>query len=258
MKLRRMTAASLFLIPMAIVSALPAAGWAAEVRVLSLTSLRSSLEGLVPEFEQKTGHKVNVTYGDSSSLPPRFAAGEPFDVALASLPLLERQIKEKRVVPTSRTDVARVAIGVAVRKGSPKPDVSTPDALKRTLLNASSVSHAAEGPSGVYFVALLKRLDIADAMQSKLRPVPGGPKVVGPVARGEVELAVITIPFIVAEAGADLAGALPDELQEYVVYAAGVGANAHELDAANALIRHITSATAAPVIRAQGLDPVAR
>jgi len=231
---------------------------AAEIRVLSLASLRSSLEGLVPEFEQKTGHKVTIIYGDSSSLPKRFAAAEPFDVALASLPLLERQAGEKRIVPGTRADVARVAIGIAVRKGNQKPDVSTPEALRRALLNARSVSHAAEGPSGVYFLDLLKRLGIAEAMQAKLRPVPGGPQVVGPVARGEVELAVITIPFIVLDPGADLAGALPDELQEYVVYAAGLGAVASEPEAGRALIRYITSPAAAPVIKSQGLDPLNR
>ena len=152
--------------------------------------------------------------------------------------------------------MARVAIGIAVRKGNPKPDISTPDALKRALLGATSVSHAAEGPSGVYFLDLLTRLGIGEAMQGKLRPVPGGPQVVGPVARGEVELAVITIPFIVLEPGADLAGALPDELQEYVVYAAAVGAAASEPNGARALIRHIAAPAAAPVIKAQGLDPL--
>jgi molybdate transport system substrate-binding protein len=214
------------------------------------------LERLIPEFERNTGHKVTVIYGDSSSLPKRLSAGEPFDVALASQPLLERQAAEKRIVPDTRVDVARVAVGIAVRKGHPKPDISTPDALKRALLDARSVSHAAEGPSGVYFLDLLKRLGIAEAMQSKLRPVPGGPQVVGPVARGEVELAVITIPFIVVESGADLAGPLPDELQEYVVYAAVVGSSASEPEPARALIRHISAPAAASHIRAQGLDPL--
>lgn len=255
MKLRLLATAASIMIAAGAVS-ISSTTFAAEIRLLSLASLRSSLEGLVPEFEKKTGHKVTVTYGDSSSLPKRFATGEPFDVALASRPLLDRQTAEKRILPETSVDIARVAVGIAVRKGSPKPDVSTPDALKHALLDAKSVSHAAEGPSGVYFLELLKRLGIAEPMKSKLRPVAGGPQVVGPVARGEVELAVITIPFIVVEPGAELAGALPDELQEYVVYAAGVGAATGEPDVSRALIRHITSPAAAPVIRAQGLEPL--
>lgn len=229
---------------------------AAEIKVLALESQKASLEGLVPQFERTTGHKVLVSYGDSSTLPTRVAAGEVFDVALASALVIDRLIKDGKLNASTRTDVSRVAIGMGVRKGAPKPDISTIDTFKQALLNAKSVSFPSAGPSGVHLQNVLKRLDIASDMQPKLRPVPGGPAVMGPVARGEVELGIITIPFIVLESGADLVGPLPAELQQYVVYAAGIGVMANDAHVAGTLIRYVTSPEAASVFRSQGLDPI--
>lgn len=257
MNVRTLAASAGIAVGVIIFSAQAQTALAAEIRVLSLVSLKPSLDGLVPQFERSTGHKVSFTYGNSSELPKQFATGQPFDVALGSSPLLERLIKDGKVAAGTRTDMARVAIGVGVKKGAPKPDIRTTDAFRRALLNAKSVSHASEGPSGIYLRSLLKRLGIDAEMQPKLRPVPGGPLVMGPVAKGGVEIGIIPIPFIVLEPGADLVGPLPAELQEYVVYAAGISAAAKNPEAARALIGHITSSAAAPVIRSQGLDPVA-
>jgi molybdate transport system substrate-binding protein len=229
---------------------------AAEVKVLGVTALKTSLDVLGPQFERAAGHKLVITYGGSSDLIRRFDAGETFDLALVWPAMIDRLLKEGKVAAGTRTQIARVAIAVAVKKGAAKPDIGTTDAFKRTLLNAKSVSHSMEGASGVYFKSLLERLGIAADMQAKLRPQAGGPLVVGPVARGEVELAVITTPYIVLEPGAELVGPLPDELQQYVVYTAGVGAAAKDPDAPRALIRHLTSEPAAEVIKSNGLDPV--
>jgi molybdate transport system substrate-binding protein len=228
---------------------------ATEIKALGVVPLKTSIDVLAPQFERATGHNVTVSYAGSSDLIKRFAAGETFDVALVWPAMIDRLLKEGKVTAGTRADVARVAIGVAVKKGAPKPDISTADAVKRTLLNAKSVSVSAEGASGVYLENLLKRLGIAEEMKPKLRPVPGGPLVVGPVARGEVELAVISIPYVILEPGAELVGPMPDELQEYVVYTAGVSAAAKDAGAAGALIRHLTSPAAAAVLRSQGLDP---
>jgi len=231
---------------------------AAEIAGLALESFKPSLELLVPNFERATGHKVRLSYGNSSTLPKRFEAGEPFDVAFASALLIDRYTKEGKIGSGTRTDVARVAIGMGVKKGAPRPDISTAVAFKSALLNAKSISHASEGPSGIYLQNLLKRLDIVATVQPKLRPVSGGPLVMGPVANGQVELGIITVPFIVLEPGADLVGALPDELQDYVVYASGLSATTKVSDAANALIKYITSLPAASAFKSQGLDPMAR
>jgi molybdate transport system substrate-binding protein len=229
---------------------------AAEIKGLSVPALKTSLDVLGPQFERTTGHKLMIHYAGSSDLIRQLDAGETFDVAFVWPAMIDRLLKEGKVAAGTRTEIARVAIAVAVKKGAPKPDISTTDAFKRTLLNAKSVSHSMEGASGIYFKSLLERLGIVADMQPKLRPMAGGPLVVGPVARGEVELAVITTPYIVLEPGAELVGPLPEELQQYVVYTAGVGAAARQPDAAMALIRHLASPAAVSAMTAQGLDPV--
>ena len=230
---------------------------AAEIKVLGVPALQTSLEVLGPQFERATGHKLNVNYAGSSDLVRRFAAGETFDVALVWPAQIDRLLKEGKLAAGTRAEIARVAIAVAVRKGAPKPNISTTEAFKRTLLHAKSVSHSAEGASGVHLKSVFERLGITAEMQPLLRPVPGGPYVVGPVVRGEVELAIITTPYIIIEPGAELVGPLPDELQQYVIYTAGVSAATTQPDAASAFVKHLTSPSAASTLKSQGLDPVA-
>ena len=229
---------------------------AAEIKVLSVVALKSTLDLLGPQFEQATGHKLVMNYATSSELIRKFDAGETFDAALVWPAMIDRLIKEGKVAAETRAGIARVAIGMAIKKGAPKPDISTVDAFKRTLLNAKTISHSAEGASGVYLKTLVERLGIAAEMQPKLRPMRGGSLVVDPVVRGEVELAIITTPYIVLEPGADMVGLLPEVLQEYVIYTGGVSAAAKQADAAKALVKHLTSLTAAAVLKSQGLDPV--
>jgi len=229
---------------------------AAEIKVMSVPALKTSMDVLEPQFERATGHKLNINYAGSSDLIRQFDAGEAFDMAFVWPAMIDRLLKEGKLAAGTRTEIARVAIAMAVKKGAPKPDISTADAFKRTLLNAKSISHSAEGSSGIYLKGLFERLGIAADVQPKLRPQPGGPFVVGPVVRGEVELAVITTPYIVVEPGAELIGLLPDELQEYVVYTAGISATSAQTDAANALIKYLKSPSAASVMRSNGLEPV--
>ena len=231
---------------------------AADLAVFSVPALKSALDVLGPQFERETGHTLVINYAGSSDLIRQIDSGAAFDVALVWPALIDRLLKEGKIAAGTSVGVARVAIAVAVRKGAPKPDISTADKFKAALLAAKSVSHSTEGSSGVYFKSLLQRLGIAEAMQPKLRPVPGGPLVVGPVARGEVELAVITTPYIVLEPGADLVGPLPDELQQYVVYTGGVAASSKEMAGAKALLAYLAAPRAAAVLKSQGLDPAAR
>ena len=154
----------------------------------------------------------------------------------------------------SRIDIARAAVGVAVKKGSPKPDISSAEALKRTLLAAKSISYSGEGASGIYFKNVLERLGIAAEVSAKLRPLASS-AVVPSVANGETELAVLSPPAILAEPGAELVGILPKELQNYVVYAAGVGAAAKAADAANALLEYLTTPAARSAMKSKGLEP---
>ena len=231
------------------------AAQAAEIKVLSVVPLKSSIDELGPPFERATGHKLVITYDGSSQLKRKFEANEPFDVALIYPELIDELLKQGKLAAGIRTDVAIVAVGVAVKKGAPKPDISTVDAFKRTLLNAKSISHSTEGASGVYFQGLIQRLGIAAELKPKLRPVDGGNHVVGPVAKGEVEIAVITIPFIFLDPGAELAGPLPKELQHPVIYTASLSSVAKQPDAAKAFIKHLTTPAAAVVIKSKGLQP---
>lgn len=229
---------------------------AAEIKVLSVPPLKTSLDVLGPQFERATGHKLVIKYAGSSDLIRQFAAGETFDVALIMPALFDQLLKQGKVAAGTRAEVARAALGVAVKKGAPKPDISTADAFKRTLLSVKSISHSAEGASGTYVRSLIERLGIAAEITPKLMPMQGGPLVVGPVARGEVEIAVISIPFILVEPGAELVGPLPEELQQYVVYTAGVSAATEQPDAAKTFIKHLTSPAAASVIKSNGFEPV--
>ena len=231
------------------------AAHAAEIKVLSVVPLKTSLDELGPQFERATGHKLAITYDGSSQLKRKFEANEPFDVALIYPELIEELLKQGKLAPDVRADVAIVNVGVAIKKGAPKPDLSTVDAFKRTLLNAKSISHSTEGASGVYFQGLIQRLGIAAELKPKLRPVDGGNHVVGPVAKGEVEIAVITIPFIFLDPGAELAGPLPKELQHPVIYTASLSSAAKQPDAAKAFIKHLTTPAAAAVIKSKGLEP---
>jgi molybdate transport system substrate-binding protein len=226
-----------------------------EIKVLNVVPLKSSLDEIGPQFERASGHTLKITYAGSSTLIRQFDASETFDVAFIWPAMIDRLLKEGKVAAGTRTEIARVAIGVAVKKGAPKPDISTTEAFKRALLNARSISLSTEGASGTYFASLLERLGIAAEMKPKLRPVPGGPLVVGPVAKGEVEIAVITIPYIVAEPGVELVGPLPAKLQQYVIYTAGVGGAAKQPDAAKALVKYLTTPAAASLIKSKGLDP---
>ena len=232
-----------------------APAYAAEIKVLSVVPLKSSIDELGPQFERATGHKLAITYDGSSQLKRKFEASEPFDLALIYPELIDELLKQGKLAPGVRADVAIVNVGVAIKKVTPKPDVSTVDAFKRTLLNAKSISHSTEGASGVYFQGLIQRLGIAAELKPKLRPVDGGNHVVGPVAKGEVEIAVITIPFIFLDSGAELAGPLPKELQHPVIYTASISSAAKQPDAAKALIKHLTTPAAAAVIKSKGLEP---
>jgi molybdate transport system substrate-binding protein len=228
----------------------------AEVKVLSVLPLKTFLDELGPQFERTTGHKLTIKYDVSASLKRQIDAGETFDVAILLPAIIDDLLKQGKVAAGTRTDVSRAAVGVAVRKGAPKPDVSSAEALKNTLLNAKSIAYSSEGGSGIYFKGLLDRLGIAAETNAKLKPLASS-AVVPSVAKGEVELAVISPPAILADPGVELVGLMPKELQQYVVYTAGVSAAAKEAEAAKALLKHVTTPAAMVVMKSKGLEPIA-
>ena len=228
---------------------------AADVKVLSAGAIRAVLNELGPQFERVTGHKLAIQFMNAPELKRRVDAGEAFDVAIFTQTGMDYLTKQAKIAAATRADIARFGIGVAVRAGGPKPDISSVDAFRRTLVNAKSVAYGAEGTSGIYFMGLLDRLGIAADMRAKLRPMAVGAAVPA-VARGEAEISVIPIPSVSDVAGAELVGPLPAELQMYLVFTAAVGATAKEPEAAKALIGILTAPAAIAVIKAKGMEPV--
>ena len=236
---------------------LPMLGHAAEIKVLSVIPLKTSMEELGPLFE-RTGHKLVVEYDGSSQLKRRLEAGEAFDIALIYPELIDALVKQGKLAKGTSTAIARVLIAVAVKKGAPKPDIGTVDAFRHTLLDAKSIAHSREGASGVYFMGLLDRLGIAAQTKPKLIGSPAGPGgLVSPVVKGEAEMVVGTMSAIM-EPGVTLVGAIPNELQNWTSFPAGVATASQDPGAAQALIRFLTAPGAVAAIQAKGMEPLGR
>lgn len=232
-----------------------AAGTAAEVRVLSIP-FKGPLDQIAPEFERSTGHKLTIKYAPSAPLLNQIAAGEPFDLILIFPNLVDSLIGQGKVAAGTRVDIARVGLGLAIKKGAPKPDIGSSDALKNMLLKAQSIAYAAQGPSGIHLIRVLERLGIAAEIKPKLRPMEGGSLVAGPVARGEAEIGIVSVSFILAEPGVELAGILPGELQDYVYFSSGIGSAAREVNAAKELVHFFSQPTATTVLRSHAFEPI--
>jgi molybdate transport system substrate-binding protein len=234
---------------------------ASEVRVMISGGLTAAYKELVPQFERTTGNTVVTTYGPSmgtteNAIPIRLARGEATDVLIMVGDALGTMIEQGRANAASRVDLVRSPIGMVVRAGAPKPDISTSEALKTTLLNAKSVAYS-DSASGVYVgTELFKRLGIADEMKDKARMIPAEP-VAGVVARGEAELGFQQISELLPIPGADLVGPLPAEVQKITIFSAGTTTNAKQPDAGKALIAFLASPAAAPILTKAGLDPIA-
>jgi molybdate transport system substrate-binding protein len=227
------------------------AAQAADVQLFSGGGFRSTMTELIPAFERATGHKVVATYDSTGAFERRIAAGESFDVLLIGPELVDRLIKNGKVVAGTNAIVARGGLGVAVKAGDPRPDVSSVDAFKRALLAANSVAYVGEGHSGALFVGLLDRFGIAEQMKPKLKPKAVADVIKAGVS-GEADLVVYIVPAILADRSVELAGPFPAEVQDYVVLTTGLNAAAKEPEAGKALIKFLTSEAAAPMIKQKG------
>jgi molybdate transport system substrate-binding protein len=229
----------------------PGVAQAAEVTLLISNAVKSVFEELVPKFEAASGHKLNISFGSTNPLTARINKGEDFDMTILGDDAVDSLVKAGKLAASTRVIVARSVLGVAVRQGAPKPDVSTTDAFKRAMLNAKSISYLEDGLTGTYLKVLFQRLGITDEMKAKYKNARGGEA----VARGEAEIGVTQVSEILHEKGAALAGPLPAEIQNYTNFGAALSANAKQTDAAKALLKYLASPEAAKVIRASGLEP---
>jgi len=227
-----------------------------EVTLIAPGGIRTSIESLIPGFERKTGYKVKATFGSGGGTRKQVVQGEPFDVPIVQPPLPE-VLASGNVVASTQTPLAKVSVGVAVRKGAPKPDISTPDAVKKTLLAANSIAYpSASGgaAAGVSFDETLKKLGIAEQMQPKIKPAQGGAGAMAMAAKGEAEIG-LTFLSEMGDPGIDIVGPLPAEISPPTVLVGFVSTHAKDPAAAKALLDYLSSPEAAAVYKAQGMQP---
>ncbi len=234
--------------------------YGSEIRVMTSGGFTAPYNAVIPEYERVTRNKIVTSYGASmgnapDSIPMRLERGEPADVVILASTALEELIKQGKVVPGSRVDLVRSSIGMAVRAGVPRPDISTVDALVRTLLQAKSIAYSASA-SGIYLsTELFPRLGIADQIMAKSKRIESE-RVGTVVARGDAEIGFQQISELLPIQGIDYVGPLPPEVQKVTVFSAGVAVGAKEPDAARALIQFLASPAVVPAITKSGLEAV--
>jgi molybdate transport system substrate-binding protein len=230
---------------------------AAELKLLTAGAFKATVLALVPEYEKASGNKVTVENDTVGALMKRIEAGESFDVVVMTPETVDKLTGEGKVISGSRTNLARVGVGVMVKAGANKPDISTVEAFKKALLEAKSVSFidpASGGSSGIYMEKLIERLGVSDQVKPKEKLKQGG-NVSDYVESGEAELGIQQISEILPHPGVALVGPLPKDVQNYTVYAAGISAGTQNRDAAKALIASLVGPSAQALFKSKGMEP---
>jgi len=226
---------------------------AAELKLIASPVTRAALLELAPQFEKATGHKVAMDFAVIAVLKRRIAAGEAFDIVIPGPELIDELVGQGKVAADTGAPFGKAGVGLGVRKGAPKPDISTPESLKRALLAAKAVGHSKEGQSGVAFVAALKRLGIEPEMRPKLRTYDEKDQAIA-LQNGEIDIAASGMGPVMEMPGVELLGGLPPELQNYVKFSIGVSSASQAPEAARALQKFLTSPAVTPVLKAKGLE----
>jgi molybdate transport system substrate-binding protein len=227
---------------------------AAELKIIAGGSMTDSLNELAPQFERASGHKLVIHFDSTPNIITRVTSGTPFDLAVVPVDVFKDAAAKARFVSRPTIDIARVGYGVVARAGAPKPDVSTPDALKKTLLDAKSIALVPASAAGAYVSKVFERLDIGEAMKAKARPQTMPAQIAQAVAKGDAELGAFLVNVLIAP-GVELAGSFPAELQQELVFTAAVAADSKEAEAAKAFIDYLTTPAASAVIKAKGMTP---
>ena len=227
---------------------------AADLKIFGSRVTKMVVGDLGPGFERATGNRLTVVTDVAAVMKRRIEQGEPFDLAVLVDFQADELIREGKLVPGSRADVMKAGIGVAVKRGAPKPDISTVAAFKQTLLNAKSITYLKEGASTRHLVKVLAQLGIADALEKKTVK-PTTESVSEMVAAGEVEIGIIVIPNILSVPGAELVGPLPDETQSYITFTAAVSQQSGNQSAAREVIRLFQSPAGIQSIKQKGMEP---
>jgi molybdate transport system substrate-binding protein len=234
-----------------------AAATAAELKLISAAATRTLMLELGPKFERASGHKLTITFTTAGEAVKRVQGGEVFDVALMPRPAINNFLKSGKAASQDVTDIARSGIGIAVRKGTARLDISSADGLKRTLLAARSISYAnpeGGGAAGIHFAKVLERLGIADEMQSKTVFSKADETGVL-IANGAADIGVNQIQTFISVEGIEVVGPLPGDLQDNVVFSAAIMVGASNAEASRALVDFLRTTESASVIKSKGMEP---
>ena len=227
---------------------------AAEIKMLAAGSLKEIFLELVLPFESASGNKVVATWAGSAEIKKRIEAGEVFDLVLVGAPDIDAFIKNGKMAPGSRVDIAKSGVGIAVKAGAPRPDISSSEAVKKAMLSARAVGYSA-GASGVYVQRLFERLGVAAEMKDKSKQAPAGVRVAQLLASGEADLGFQQISELVHETGIDYIGPLPADIQNVTNYSSAIGVGSSAAESVKALQAFLSAPSAAPVIRKNGMEP---
>lgn len=226
----------------------------AEVRVLASNGVKAVIESVLPQAERTVGHPLAVQFDTSEALKGKIEAGDAFDVVILTSEVVGDLIKAGKLTGDSRAEICRAGIGIGIRAGAPKPGIGTPEALKRTLLDAKSITYAEDGASRPYVEKMIESLGIARDVKSKIVLQQGSARTTASVANGQAEFVITLSSEILPVRGIELLGPLPSEFQHYVGFAAGIGAQSKNEEAAGKLIGFLASPAVAPVFKAKGME----
>jgi len=229
--------------------------FAADITLLASTGVSSMMKVVLLEFEKKTGHNIKVSYDTSNLLMKRIQSGESVDLVILTAPLIDELTQSGKITSGSRLDLAKSGIGVAIQSGKTKPDISSPESLKKVLLETNSVAYTATGASGIYFAKVIDQLGIGDQVRAKSK-TPAGGIIAEIVAKGDAEMGVQMISELTGVKGTQLLGPLPGNLQMFTVFSAGMIQDAKDPQLVKSLMQFLTTPESIAVYKRQGMEPI--
>ena len=227
---------------------------AAELKVLASGAVKEAYTELVPQFEKSSGNKVTITWAGTNDIKKKIEAGEVYDVIVIAAPQMDGFVKDGKIAAGSKLDLVKSGVGVAVKAGAPKPDVSSGDALKKALVAAKSVGYS-QGPSGVYMASLFEKMGIADQIKAKAKITTPGVPVANMIRNGEAEIGFQQVSELIHETGIDFIGALPNDVQKITTFSGGIHSASKEQAAAKALQTFLAAPARADTLKKHGLSP---
>ena len=227
---------------------------AAELKVLASGAAKVAYTELFPQFEKSSGHKIAITWAGTNDIKKKIEAGEIYDVVVIAAPEMDGFIKAGKIAAGSKVDLVKSGVGIAVKAGAPKPDISSGDALKKALVAAKSVGYS-QGPSGVYMQSLFEKMGIADQVKAKAKITTPGVPVATLIRNGDAEIGFQQVSELIHEQGIDFLGALPNDIQQITTFSGGIHSASKEQAAAKALQSFLTAPENAGTLKKHGLSP---